>query len=475
MKRLASILLMAFAVPAMGDIVHLNDGSSIEGTVKRTREGYLVTDSAGKTTTVPMDAVKSFELKSSNAPGGGADDRLGSLRRAVGNLDDIKQIIERYKAFVAQTKGTPVGKEAEQDLAQWQDRLDKKMVRAGKDWVTAEQFTKLQATARDAAAKAAPLVAQGKLKEGLAVVDQALAVSPASGDLLYLKGVILDRQSQTVPARNAYQGAASAMPDHGPSHNNAAVILWKTRQLMPAMLEFDKAMLAAPQSQIVLDNVSEALHALPDEFRKNDLTKRVVQHFNTQDAALQRDMAQRGLYRWGSGWLDTQQYTTLQAQQKAVKDKLDAMQKDFEANNAKIVQNQRAIVEDQNTMNLIQQQSIGADVNGNIMQFPLPQRYFDIQREMGMLQNEILTKQQQQVDLSRQANDEKKHMPEPRYTGLLKPFDLEGMPSAARTAPVAAAPSAGAPAGGTPAKAASAVGPGHPPQPPTTRRGGADY
>jgi len=186
-------------------------------------------------------------------------------------------------------------------------------------------------------------------------------------------------------------------------------------------------------------------------------------------------MAQRGLYRWGSGWLDTQQYTTLQAQQKAVKDKLDAMQKDFEANNAKIVQNQRAIVEDQNTMNLIQQQSIGADVNGNIMQFPLPQRYFDIQREMGMLQNEILTKQQQQVDLSRQANDEKKHMPEPRYTGLLKPFDLEGMPSAARTAPVAAAPSAGAPAGGTPAKAASAVGPGHPPQPPTTRRGGADY
>src|SRR5690242_14214426 len=102
MKVVVLGVALALASPALGDIVHLNDGTSVEGSVRRTRDGYVVTDASGKTTTIPAEAVKSFELKSTPASAGSAEDRLASLRRAVANLDDLKQIVDRFKVFVAQ-------------------------------------------------------------------------------------------------------------------------------------------------------------------------------------------------------------------------------------------------------------------------------------------------------------------------------------------------------------------------------------
>ena len=471
MKVVVLGVALALVTPALGDIVHLNDGTSVEGSVRRTRDGYIVTEASGKTTTIPADAVKSFELKSSAPTAGGAEDRLASLKRAVGNLDDLKQIIDRYKAFIAQAKGTPAGNEAEKELAQWQDRLDKKMVKAGKEWVTPEQLASLQVGAKAAAEKAVPLIAAGQLKEAGTIVDQALAVAPSSGELLYLKGLILQKQNQTIPARNAFQGAAAAMPDHGPSHNNIAVILWKTRQTMPALLEFEKAMTSMPANQTILDNVAEALHALPDEHKNNQLTKRVVALFNQQDAALQQEMSKRGMYRWGSQWLDAQQFAAIDAQKKAVQEKIDAMQKDFDAARTRMAQINQQIAEDQNLMNLMVQQSQGMDANGNVMQFPLPQRYYDLQREQGNLQNELRNKQVQVNELTRLAAEEQKKMPQPRYGGAQKPFDLEGLPSGGKT-PEPGAPGAnGQKAGGVPAKGPT-TGPA---TAPTTRGGGGDY
>lgn len=458
----ATLLLAGSA--GFADVVHLNDGSTVEGTIKRARDGYVVTDAAGKTTLIPDADVKSVELKKTTTPNA-AEDRLASLRRAVTNLDDIRQIIDRYKSFVAQAKGTPAGKEAEQDLAGWQAKLDKHMVKAGKEWVTSEQFEQFVAASRDAAARALPLLAAGQTKEATAIVDQGLAVTPNSPELLYLKGVLLYRQSQWVASRNAFQAAAAQRPDHGPTHNNVGVILWKTRpkEPMPALVEFDKAMLALPQNQVILDNVAEVLHALPDAFRKNDVTKRAVDHFNAQDAALQRQMAQQGLFRWGSKWIDQQEYAGIQAQEKEVKDKLGAMQKEFDANNARLVQIERAIQDDQVLLNTMQQQSFMTDPRtGNAVQLPLPQRYYDVQRDQGQLESERALKQRQQVDLQREVTTQQQRLPQPRYGGLTKAFDVEGYPGA-KSAP------------GTPTNGVPATAPSPTTAPATTGKAGGDY
>ena len=151
------------------------------------------------------------------------------------------------------------------------------------------------------------------------------------------------------------------MPDSAAAHNNIAVILWKTRSQMPAMLEFDKAMLASPSNQTVLDNVSEALHGLPKEFQRNELTKRVVEHFNMQDGALQRQMAQRGSYRWGSQWLSQQEYALIQQQQKAVQDKIDELQKQFDDNQQRVLQIAQTIDSDAQLMRQMEAQSLQVD------------------------------------------------------------------------------------------------------------------
>ena len=466
MKSLAFIVACCFTVAGLADVVHLKDGTTLEGSIKVTRGGYVVTDASGKTTTVPAESVTSFEIKKTVAPQS-AQENLDSLRRSVANLDDLKQIVSRYKSFVAQYASTPAAGEAEKDLAQWQDRLDKGMVKAGRDWVTPQQLTTMQEGARDAAAKALPLVAAGKIKEADALIEPALAIAPASGELLYLKGVILYRQGQLVPARNAFQAAAAAMPDSAASHNNIAVILWKTRSQMPAMLEFDKAMLASPSNQTVLDNVAEALHGLPKEFQRNELTKRVVEHFNMQDAALQRQMAQRGSYRWGSQWLSQQEYALIQQQQKAVQDKIDDLQKQFDDNQQRLLQIAQTIDSDAQLMRQMEAQSFQVDpVSGQIVRFPLPQRYYDLQHDQDLLKVEMNTRQRQHGELQRLAAEQRTKLPEPQYSGAMKAFDVEGLP---RGPKISGSDSAATPASaGVPATRPAATRP-------VNGNGGADY
>ena len=133
MKSLAFIVACCFAVTGLADVVHLKDGTTLEGSIEGLllRRICVVTDASGKTTTVPAESVTSFEIKKTVAPLS-AQENLDSLRRSVVNLDDLKQIVSRYKSFIAQYASTPSAGEAEKDLAQWQDRLDKGMVKAGR-------------------------------------------------------------------------------------------------------------------------------------------------------------------------------------------------------------------------------------------------------------------------------------------------------------------------------------------------------
>jgi tetratricopeptide (TPR) repeat protein len=471
MKSLIFFLCGCLAVPASGDVVHLKDGSTLEGSIKRTREGYVVTEADGKTTTIPADSVTSIELKKT-AGAQSPQEGLESLRRSVANLDDLKQIIARYKSFIDHAS-PPLAAEAQKDLAQWQERLDKGMVKAGKDWVTPEQLASLKSGAHEAVAKAVPLIAAGKLKEAMALIDPALTVSPTNAELLYLKGLVLYRQGQLVPARNAFQAASNALPENGSLHNNIAVILWKTRAQMPALLEFDKAMLARPSNQTILDNVAEALHALPKDHQKNDLTKRAVEHFNSQDAALQREMAQHGLYRFGGQWLSQQEYELVQQQQKAVQDKIDALQREFDGNQQRLIQIAETIDSDQQLMRQMEAQSFQVDpVTGQVVRFPLPQRYYDLQHDQELLKVEINTRQRQQTELQRLAGEQKSKLPDPHYTGTMKVFDVEGLQPGAKQA-VAESPGA--------ATAANASVPAMPRKtaPPATHpskaAGGADF
>lgn len=474
MKLFMPLVLLAMALPAMGEVVHLNDGTSVEGELHRTAEGWTVTTADGKVTQVASSQVKSIEFKKSG-PAETPEQKLDSLRRAVANQSDVRRIIDRFRVFIAQNPNTPAAKDAAGDLATWQERLDKGMVKAGDQWLTREQVAELRGKSIVIAQQASAMIAAGKLADAAPILDKALAASPQDPSLLYLKALIEYRQNHIVPARNDLQTAQTTAPDSASIHNNIAVILWKQRAQMQALKEYDAAMLAKPQDQTILDNVHEALHALSPEYKDKDLTKHVKEHFAEQDTALQQMMATKGLHRWGSAWLDQKEYGKLEAQRKAVQDKIDSMQREFDSLQAAIMKIERDIVNDQQVMQALASSSVQMDpTTGRTYQLPLPQRYYDLQRDIANLKSQKVLDQKQMEDLRKFALQQKQNMPVEKYSGVFKSYDVDGMPGAPASPPVVSAPTT------APAKTAVSGGPPTPPSSaPTTKpasnTGGMDF
>src|SRR2546429_2461118 len=115
MKFWMVLPIVFFTACAAADVVRLKDGTSVTGDVKKTEGGWTVVGADGTTRHIASVDVKSIELTSTTQPNSdNASQGLGSLRRAVENLSDPKQVIERYQLFIKGTAGTPAEKEARQ-------------------------------------------------------------------------------------------------------------------------------------------------------------------------------------------------------------------------------------------------------------------------------------------------------------------------------------------------------------------------
>src|SRR5687767_11033132 len=102
-----TLIVLALAGVAAADVVLLKDGSTLEGDVKRSASGYLVTQPDGKVKLLAFEDVRSIEMAS--APPlttRSAKEKLASFRRSVDYVDDINKIIERYERFIEQNAGT---------------------------------------------------------------------------------------------------------------------------------------------------------------------------------------------------------------------------------------------------------------------------------------------------------------------------------------------------------------------------------
>ena len=465
MKPLFLLTPLLLASIASADIVlTLTDGSSVQGSFTHDADGYHVTKADGTQQLVPDSLVRGMKPISGSAPAASGNAGLDSLRRAASNIDDLSLIIKRYNAFIAKNATSPSRADAEKDLALWQDRADKKMVRVGGNWVTPAEFDKLKSVAMETAQRVAPMISAGKLKEASAELEKSLIVAPTNPDLQYLKGIIAYKQSQLGPAKTAFQTVGQEAPSHGASHNNAAVALVKTHAAMPALAEFEKAMQSMPGNQIILDNVAETLHALPIANQKNELTKRVVDLFNIQDADLQRKMAAAGFYRWGSKWIDKAEYAVVQAQKKEQQDKLDAIKKEFDANNLRLTQIDRQISDDQVLMQQIMQANVMQNPQGQQVALPPPPQYYSLQRDQIALSAERDAKKAQQISLNRAYQQQAQQVIQGTFSGVLNIFEADAFPSAPASvvAPPAVAPSSNP----NPGSGASATPPTMPANPP---------
>ena len=428
-RGLTLLASVALTLPAAADVVYLKDGSKVEGeVVRKTAEGWVVKTPDGKTTNIDSSQVKSFEAKRGDNAGDEPMQRLVSLRRSVEGQTDIKKVLERYRKFIEQHIGTPAGDEAVKDAAAWEDRLEQGMVKVGDKWVTKQEQEALAAKAVERGIAARKLLLQGRMKEATAAIDSALVEHPQNAAALYLRGVVLYRQDQKANARKAFEAVLQIVPNHGPSLNNIAAIMWEAKQLPGAINFYGQAMNASPNQRQILDNVAEALHDLPEVQRDNAATKKVVLLFNAQDMSLQGRMKKRGLFRWGSTWVQEKVLKQLQDEEDRVEEKLDKLEDDFEQVQDRIEQIDRDIGDTERSIRRIEASSYGRDSTGRPVRLSYPRLYYDLKRDLEQLYVERDGEKEKVARLRKKAKQVRQEISVPKYTGVQQIIGVEGAP-----------------------------------------------
>jgi tetratricopeptide (TPR) repeat protein len=430
------------ARPVPAGVVRLKDGTTYEGEIKPERGGYVVTLADGKTVYVAADKVVGLEAKPKAVVGPNASlDRLASLRRAVENVPDLRQVVDRYKAFIAQHAGTPGAEQAQADLRVWQDRLDRRLTKVGEQWLSDLERQQLAERSFRTAEQAMDLLRQNRPTEAAPVVEQALAENGQNPAAWYLRGLLLWKQDRAPDARKAFDQVVALAPDSAAGHNNLAVVQWRQTQHVAALLSYDRALLAAPQSLVVLDNLAEALHALPADLRTAANVRKVVRHFNDQESLVRPPMEARGLFRWGSSWVTKAEYDRLLAVEREILDKIDRMEADYNALATRVQQLDRDVASLEATIRRMEADAYAFDPATNrTVRYPMPASYYTFVRDLGTAKAERAQRATEQQQMRRQANQLVQTMPTPRYTGVQRVIETDGTP-------VIGKPAAGGPAG----------------------------
>jgi tetratricopeptide (TPR) repeat protein len=438
MKRAAIVVLvLACSSLVRADLIHLKDGKSIEGTVKKVPDGWQVTEPDGKVTKVPTDAVRAISSTGGARAGredtqSGPDDKLASLRRSVEYVGNARDVVDRYKRFIQQNSGTTAADEAKKDLAIWQDRADRNMVKVGSDWVTHEQHVALQVRAIAAADDVRKLMAGGRLNEANAILGRSLEADPSSPTLLFLKGVIQYKQEQVPQARRTFEAVKEQLPNHAAALNNLAVIAARQNQWPAALSLYEQAMVASPQNRQVLDNVAEALNSLPENQRNLPILQKVAKRFGDQDLALAAKLQQQGLYRWGATWVDNKQLEELKKAEQDMRTKLDALSAEFDTIKTRINNIDREIGDNERAMrDITASRYYGRYYERTV----LPSRYYDLEAENQKLHKDRDEQSAKLEDLRNQARTIQKSYPIAKYSGTQKLIEAEGAPVSLPTAP----------------------------------------
>lgn len=442
MRILCLLIGLGIWSSVLGDVIIRRDGTRLEGSIKKIESGWQVTSADGKVTQVPASDVKSIELGSRAPATQAASADLASLRRSVEALNDLGQIIERYERFIGITKDPTIVEEAKKDLAAWQDRQARGLVKQGGNWVTPEEADKLREGALGLAENAREMLRLGRIGEAESAIQQALAADPANPAALYLRGVMLYRADKLVDSRKAFESSNAGVPSHAPILNNLAVILWRQNAQGGALNFYDQAMQAQPVNKFILDNVAEALGTMPEDMRKGQATQRVVRRFTEQDTILQKQLAPQGWYRWGSTWVDQKQLDELKAAEKEINDKVAKLDEEYKNNERRLVEIDERIASNERAMWDLESRSVWRDRDGKIHRYPLPSYYYDLKRENENLRIEQQSIQRRFGELREAARRTRQQLPAPRFTGVMQIVGVEGTPLLAPpAAPPATAPS----------------------------------
>jgi tetratricopeptide (TPR) repeat protein len=428
----SSILIAALFLvsPALADIVHLTDGSKLEGSLKREKGGWSVTDENGKVTIIADEKVESVQKVGNVSAADVAMSKVASQRRAVEAQSDINVIIERWNKFVEQNKDTPAAPEGQKELAMWKERQGQGMVKVGNQWMTPADQAALLEKSAGVIDQVRNLIKTGKYRDAEKQVDQLVTVDPANPAGYYLRGLVAFKQDQLGVAKKSFEKTKELMAEHGPTLNNLAVIAIKQKQWMGAMSLYDLAMQASPKSRMILDNVAEALNAVPQKERTGQQYQKAQKRFQDQDADLQKEMQKEGMYRWGATYVPEKQMEELKKAQEKINAKLDDLKQDYQRLADRAQEIDGRIDTNNRSISRINNDSQRVDPNGRVITLRPPSIYYELKRENDSLRDEKVSVLNKMEGFQEKALRIQQETPVPQFTGSQKIIETEGTPLA---------------------------------------------
>jgi tetratricopeptide (TPR) repeat protein len=435
--RCTILLAVLFLVsPALADILHLTDGSKLEGTLKREKGGWSVTDANGKTTIVADEKIESVQKVGNLTPADVATSKVASQRRAVEALTDINVVIERWNKFIEQNKDTPAAAEGQKELAMWKDRQAKGMIKVGNQWMTPADQAALLEKSAGVIDQVRNLIKTGKYRDAEKQIDQLVTVDASNPAGYYLRGLVAVKQDQLGLAKKSFEKTKELMADHGPTLNNLAVIAFKQKQWMGALSLYDLAMQATPKSRVILDNVAEALNAVPPKDRTGQQYLKALKRFGEQDAELQKEMLKEGMYRWGATYVPEKQMEELKKAQEKINAKLEDMKQDYARLEDRIREIDNRIDTNDRSIARMNNDTRRVDPNGRVFYLRPPSAYYEYKRENDTLRDERVSVLNKMDGFQEKALRIQQDTPVPQFTGSQKIMETEGTPLAVAGKPV---------------------------------------
>ncbi|HRK31551.1 MAG TPA: hypothetical protein PLD59_10770 [Tepidisphaeraceae bacterium] len=411
----------------LADRITFKDGTVLEGRAKMQPDGnWVVATPDGKIVTI--DAARVAKVEMTGNGDSKTAEQLASLKRSVESLTDLNEIIARFERFATANADTPAGDDAAAELAMWRDRKARGLIRVGGDWITPEERLELLRQLEPRIAMAQQMISTGQYGDAELILRSVLELDPRQLAGLYLSGVVSYHTDKLPAARRSFEAVNEQIAGHAPTLNNLAIISFKQNQIGSGLNFFDQAMVAAPADRVIVDNVAETLHGLKDEGRRLSGARRLERRFMEQEPIVVARMQQEGQFRWGATFVDKQKFDELVAAEKAIKDKIDAMQQEFESVNGKIAAIDREIESGERELRRIEADTYIIDTNGNFIRRPLPSYYYTQQRVLRDLAGDRGALLGQQKALRQQADRMQRDLPVPKFTGTQKLIGVEGTP-----------------------------------------------
>lgn len=201
-----------------------------------------------------IDAVRTF-----------TDTEVTNLERDAMKCRSAADAVDLYREFLAVSDLTPKQKEkALERLAQWQDRVDKQLVRLGTEWVTLDKARETAKAADELIEQAFGRIKQGDFKRAKDLLDKAVKQDPSGVRADWYLGMLNSANfwNYAPAAENNFERAQKRDPENPGICNNLALSRLKMGRWGEALDAWADALRNAPEAPDAVHNlgrfVSEA-------------------------------------------------------------------------------------------------------------------------------------------------------------------------------------------------------------------------